>query len=79
MYEYKVHLYLDNTLRNYRTVVFDSMEKAEELFQIGLEEGCYKYILIITDVEHDMPIDTKSIYYDDYINKMEKTRIRKGR
>lgn len=75
MYEYKVYLYLDNTLKECRVATFTSLERAEELFQIGLEEGCYKYILVVKDIEQDMPIETKSIYLDDY--RQEKPRTRK--
>lgn len=66
MLEYKVYLYLDSSLKNPKTATFTSLEKAEELYQIGLEEGCYKYILVVRDIENDIPIETKSIYYDDY-------------
>lgn len=66
MYEYKVYLYLDSSLKVCRTANFTSLEPAEELYQIGFEEGCYKYMLIIRDIERDMPIETKSIYYDNY-------------
>lgn len=76
MYEYKVYLYLDSSLKEYRTATFTSLERAEELFQIGLEEGCYKYILVVKDIEQDMPIDTKSIYYDNYRYDKPKKRTR---
>lgn len=76
MYEYKVYLYLDSSLRECKTTTFKTLEKARELIQIGLEEGCYKYILIIRDIENDMPVETESRYYDDFRLDRPKTHKR---
>lgn len=74
--EYRVYLYPDYTLKGVQTVICTTLEQAQELEQIGREDGYYKYMLVIYDVVNSYPLDTKSIYYDnyDYGNIHKKTR-----
>ena len=72
--EYRVYLYPDHTLKGVQTVICETLEQAQELEQIGREDGYYKYMLVIYDVVNSYPLDTKSIYYDNYSNTYKKTR-----
>lgn len=75
--EYRVYLYPDYTLRDAQTISCTTLEQAQELEQIGREDGYYKYLLIV--YVNDMPIDSKFIYYDNYDYNKPITRERKGR
>lgn len=77
--EYRVYLYPDYTLRGVQTIPCTTLEQAQELEQIGREDGYYKYMLVVYDVVNDYPLETKSIYYDNYDYNKPITRERKGR
>lgn len=62
--EYRVYLYPDYTLRGVQTILCTTLEQAQELEEIGREDGYYKYLLIV--YANDMPIESKYIYYDNY-------------
>lgn len=70
--EYRVYLYPDYTLRGVQTIPCTTLEQAQELEEIGREDGYYKYLLIV--YANDMPIDSKYIYYDNYDYNKAKTR-----
>ncbi len=72
---YKVYLYPDYTYKNVKTIICDSLEKAEILEQVGREDGYYKYMLAIIDNVYNMPLSTKTIYYEyDYSKDKQNTR-----
>ena len=72
--EYRVYLYSDYTLRGVQKVICTTLEQAQELEEIGKEDGYYKYILVVYDVVNDYPLETKSIYYDNYDYNKATTR-----
>lgn len=72
---YKVYLYPDYTYQNVKTIICDSLEKAEILEQVGREDGYYKYMLAIIDNVYNMPLSTKTVYYEyDYSKDKQNTK-----
>jgi len=77
--EYRVYLYPDYTYKNVKTVLCKTIEQVQELEQIAREDGYYKYLLVVYDIVNNYPLETKSIYFDNYDYELNRSYKKKGR